>query len=439
MQSDYLGDSYLSRSNYQPRHSQQEDSDEDEQIDPRIRSFMTIVTKEISEKSTQEKNLRKETLRRQEVESELSRIRYEDSQIQKQNELSKTSLADIENINSSNNIRRSTYNQNQTQELPQDSVLSQAPKEENKMDQSDVDTLITRVHQYYERMHKEDQENFFESQGYFDAEKYDSFGRDMSIIDHDKKGNTKPHLRKNFENYPRPMNLEQRFAAKKVSPGKYRCFSCEKQKGDNRNSSPKLRPFAENPEVFKEVSKSVKKSILETQMLLSKGKLEEAQRVIGNVLRQGHDHSDAYFLSGEIDRQLGMIKNSEEKLLKALTFQVYTPKVYFSLGLVYNSKQEFDKSVRCFKKFLFSVETPEAHFELAVALMGLNNPSEACIHFSRAITLDPEESDYYLKRAKCYEAQGLEELAQEDYNTVLRIDPASPQQYVSVLDTYDIA
>lgn len=48
---------------------------------------------------------------------------------------------------------------------------------------------------------------------------------------------------------------------------------------------------------------------------------------------------------------------------------------------------------------------------------------DAAIHFNRAVVLDPAEVSYYIERAKWYEAQGLQELARQDYQNVLRIDP----------------
>jgi tetratricopeptide (TPR) repeat protein len=194
-----------------------------------------------------------------------------------------------------------------------------------------------------------------------------------------------------------------------------------------------LGPHEVEPKGFRDMEKSVKKYIHQTLLLLSKGKLKKAKETIEFILSKGYEHSDAYFLSGEIDRQLGIYDIAEQKLLKALTMQVYTPKVYFSLGLIYNFKQEYDKSIRCFKKFLFTIETPEAHFELGKALMAANSVGEAAIHFNRAVILDPEEPNYYLERAKCYEAQGLNELAQEDYQYVLKIDPTYHLEHVAEL------
>jgi tetratricopeptide (TPR) repeat protein len=65
--------------------------------------------------------------------------------------------------------------------------------------------------------------------------------------------------------------------------------------------------------------------------------------------------------------------------------------------------------------------------------MGLNEYGEAAIHYNRAITLDPEIAEYYLERAKCYEIQGLQQLAQEDYKYVLKLDPTYHLEYVANL------
>ena len=75
--------------------------------------------------------------------------------------------------------------------------------------------------------------------------------------------------------YPKPMNLETRFALKQASPSKYRCLSCTKQRKRNINdSSVKFRPNAHQPKYLTSSSKSIKKSILEAQLLMSRGKLK---------------------------------------------------------------------------------------------------------------------------------------------------------------------
>lgn len=87
-----------------------------------------------------------------------------------------------------------------------------------------------------------------------------------------------------------------------------------------------------------------------------------------------------------------------------MTFKVFSPQVYYSLGLIQNQFWHFSKSIRCFKKFLSLVETPEAHFQLGLALQESSLHVDACIHFSKAISMNPEQGEYYLKWAISYEA-----------------------------------
>ena len=195
------------------------------------------------------------------------------------------------------------------------------------------------------------------------------------------------------------MNLENRFKEKEMlaSPSKYR--STYRVNNNLAWGTKNNLPSSQTIYTGK-MEKSTKGYVLQTLRLMSKGKLREAKDVIEQVIDDGFNHADAYFIAGEVDRQLGLIATAEEKLLRTLTFQVFTPKAYFSLGLIYNEKAEFDKAIRCLKKFLFTIETPEAHFQLAKALLANDEAGDAAIHFNRAVVLSPNEPTYYLERAR---------------------------------------
>lgn len=93
-----------------------------------------------------------------------------------------------------------------------------------KLDKSDVDTLITRVHEYYERMYDDDQDQFFNSEKYIDADKFESIGRDLNVTHHERVFSPEivPLATRKKTDFPRPMNLERRIAEKHQSPEKYR-------------------------------------------------------------------------------------------------------------------------------------------------------------------------------------------------------------------------
>lgn len=139
--------------------------------------------------------------------------------------------------------------------------------------------MITRVHDYYDRLNQHDQEEFFNSQTYIDVDKYEAVNRDMNLTKNEIKtspivinmGRNKP-----AGEYPRPMNLEMRFQKKQSGPIKYRCASCTPKKRNQKIIKPnqEIRQSAKEPQVYKELDKTSKKYILETQLLLGRGNLK---------------------------------------------------------------------------------------------------------------------------------------------------------------------
>jgi hypothetical protein len=151
--------------------------------------------------------------------------------------------------------------------------------DKSNVDKSDVFTLITRVHEYYDRLNEHDQEEFFNSQTYIDADKYDSVNRDMNLTHAEQRPSpivVNMGRQRQVAEYPRPMNLERRFQKRQASPTKYRCPSCSatKRRPNMMKSTDNFRPSAKEPQVYKQLDKNSKKYILETQLLLGRGNLK---------------------------------------------------------------------------------------------------------------------------------------------------------------------
>lgn len=171
--------------------------------------------------------------RRKEVEEQLDRIRDVESRIQKQNKLAAVTLDKIENdfkntADYSVKLKRGQLLSQTTKKYGSDSSFERENyhQKENfpKLDKSEVDTLITRVHEYYERMYNDDQDQFFNSEKYIDADKYESIGRDLNVSHHERVFSPEivPLATRKKPDFPRPMNLERRIAEKHQSPEKYR-------------------------------------------------------------------------------------------------------------------------------------------------------------------------------------------------------------------------
>lgn len=121
---------------------------------------------------------------------------------------------------------------------------------ESRLSDNDVQTLLTRIHEYYERMQDHDQNQFFSSQMYISAGENHNIGRDLNLakgkVVYSPKYKGFATYKKFSEtdfpvpvqakevkaelsrtDYPRPTNLERRFKDKETlnSPSKYRCLS----------------------------------------------------------------------------------------------------------------------------------------------------------------------------------------------------------------------
>ena len=79
---------------------------------------------------------------------------------------------------------------------------------------------------------------------------------------------------------------------------------------------------------------------------------------------------------------------------------------------------------------LFS-QTAESYFKEAEQKYSSQNYKEAILLYSKAIKLDPEKVNYYLRRGFCHDVLKDYDSAIEDYSQVIRIDPKQKWAYNS--------
>lgn len=70
------------------------------------------------------------------------------------------------------------------------------------------------------------------------------------------------------------------------------------------------------------------------------------------MLSKGIEHSDVFYMLGEVYRQQAKLEPAIKYLLMALAYQVHSPYVYESLGQCYYQISEYKKSILLLKKFL---------------------------------------------------------------------------------------
>ena len=77
------------------------------------------------------------------------------------------------------------------------------------------------------------------------------------------------------------------------------------------------------------------KILLKTQNLINRKKYLLAYNLLKEIISTGEYHSDLFYLFGEVNRILKNYQNAENYLLLALNFEIHSPKVFYSMVLLY--------------------------------------------------------------------------------------------------------
>lgn len=92
--------------------------------------------------------------------------------------------------------------------------------------------------------------------------------------------------------------------------------------------------------------------IIESKNNMKKLNYKKAFEILKLPIIQGVKHSDIFYLFGEVNRILKQYENSEKYLLEALMFEMHSPYVFYSLGLLYQEINNYKESVKMFKHFI---------------------------------------------------------------------------------------
>jgi tetratricopeptide (TPR) repeat protein len=71
-------------------------------------------------------------------------------------------------------------------------------------------------------------------------------------------------------------------------------------------------------------------------------------------------------------------------------------------------------------------ENSLAHYNLGVALMGMERPDDAVIEYNRAIKIDPNYANAYYALGMIYQAKGDQQDAVASYEKYVKLDPDGP-------------
>ena len=158
------------------------------------------------------------------------------------------------------------------------------------------------------------------------------------------------------------------------------------------------------------------KILLKTQNLINRKKYLLAYNLLKEIISTGEYHSDLFYLFGEVNRILKNYQNAENYLLLALNFEIHSPKVFYSMGLLYQELKQYDYSNIFLKLYIRLIDNDNAHYLRAknYALMG--NYLKAAKEMTIAIEMNNECDYYYKFRSEIYNKLGLKEISNEDFN-----------------------
>ena len=147
-------------------------------------------------------------------------------------------------------------------------------------------------------------------------------------------------------------------------------------------------------------------------------------------MQQNVQHADLFYCIGEAKRNVSDFHLAEHFLLKAISMKLHPSSSYYSLGLVYQSLDQFEKAVDLLGHFTSLEDSAKGHYELARCFMKLKRFSESVVHFTRSLELE-DSATVYLLRAEAYEMLGMLEQARQDYRKILEVDPNFHKPYLS--------
>ena len=158
------------------------------------------------------------------------------------------------------------------------------------------------------------------------------------------------------------------------------------------------------------------KILLKTENLIKHKKYLLAYNLLKEIISTGEYHSDLFYLFGEVNRILKNYQNAENYLLLALNFEIHSPKVFYSMGLLYQDLKQYVYSNIFFKLYSRLIDNDNIHFLRAknYALMG--DFLKAAKEMTVAIEKNNECDYYYKFRSEIYNKLGLKEISNEDLN-----------------------
>ena len=159
-----------------------------------------------------------------------------------------------------------------------------------------------------------------------------------------------------------------------------------------------------------------------------KGVLNKAEYHLKQAIKLKPDYSDAYNYLGFVYFRQGRVEDAIEEYKRALENLLYMSpqEAHLNLGVAYLSLNEYDKAKVHLEEAIRLVPTfVPAYNSLGKAYEGLRQYDKARSAYEKALELNPEYVDAYLNLGKLLYKSGERQKAVEAFDKVVRLDPGS--------------
>ena len=158
------------------------------------------------------------------------------------------------------------------------------------------------------------------------------------------------------------------------------------------------------------------KILLQSQSFIKNNKYIPAYYLLRNAISAGEYHSDLFYLYGEVNRILKNYEDAEDYLLLALNFEIHSPYVFYSMGLLYQNLNQYKYSNIFFSLFLRLINKDNVHYLISKNYMKMGELLKAAKEMTIAIKMNKEKDIYYKFRSEIYKKLGMNEMSNEDLN-----------------------
>ncbi|MCY4544912.1 MAG: tetratricopeptide repeat protein, partial [Gemmatimonadetes bacterium] len=158
------------------------------------------------------------------------------------------------------------------------------------------------------------------------------------------------------------------------------------------------------------------------------GNYDEAVTILRDVLSNGKKNHEAHYLLGMALKRQGRLDEAHSEFLIAVDQQKKNHDARFELSLQEIRKGQFEEAEKSIREGLKRTKEKDARFfyadgQLAIAREDLQS---AMVLFTRAQSIDPQNSLYVRGLGDVYEAQNVWGLAITNYRQALAMEPDSP-------------